>query len=512
MYANRAQYNSAIATAKLNFVQFATQFKVVNNKLKRLPDNVIPRIFRNYSCNPKGANFRQYCKYQLLRYKPWKITQENSWDNEEPTDENIINKWQEFLQTAYAKEHVPDCFDKLQSVVQNQQESENLNLGEQPENIHEEWMIISNLNMPFSDSGQTDVEIAYEWTSDRANYSEQQIGEMPAWIKNMREESVHVLHENNENIDVDTFSEMQELAYNMVKSHFNEISSNRTPLLLIINGVAGTGKSYLINAIRTLLTTKCAVTAAFNINGVTVHSLLKLPVGSRGNKNLAGQNLIRLRESLHEIDYIIIDEFSMLGQVIFGWIDRHLKQSSGLQDKLLGNKSVILCGDPAQLPPVADKPLYHAIPTNDVGEQDYLTYKMFDNVVKLNVNQHVQGHNPEQTCFRDLLLRSRKGESTVDDWKLLLTRQLSNVDNLSEFKDATRLFYSNEEVGNYNHELLIKLLQPVTQMTAMPSSATAQKLSADDFSGLQCPVTYAQLLLQRSYPMVSLRDNSLPLD
>ena len=221
VYANRAQYNSATATAKLNFVQFATQFKVVNNKLTRLPDNVIPRIFPNYSCNPKGANFPQYCKYQLLRYKPWKITQENAWDNEESTDENIINKWQEFLQTAYAKEHVPDWFDKLQSVVQNQQESENLNLGEQPENIHEEWMIISNLNMPFSDSGQTDVEIAYEWTSDRANYSEQQIGEMPACIKNMREESVHVLHENNENIDVDTFSEMQELAYNIVKSHFN---------------------------------------------------------------------------------------------------------------------------------------------------------------------------------------------------------------------------------------------------------------------------------------------------
>ena len=410
VYAIRAQYNSATATAKLNFVQFATQFKVVNNKLTRLPDNVIPRIFPNYSCNPKGANFPQYCKCQLLRYKPWKITQENAWDNEESTDENIINKWQEFLQTAYAKEHVPDWFDKLQSVVQNQQESENLNLGEQPENIHEEWMVISNLNMPFSDSGQTDVEIAYEWTSDRANYSEQQIGEMPAWIKNMREESVHVLHENSENIDVDTCSEMQELAYNIVKSHFNEISSNRTPLLLIINGVAGTGKSYLINAIRNLLTTKCAVTAttgkaAFNINGVTVHSLLKLPVGSRGNKNLAGQNLTRLQESLHDIDYIIIDEFSMLGQVTFGWIDRHLKQSSGLQDKLLGDKSVILCGDPAQLPPVADKPLYHVIPTNDVGEQGYLTYKMFDNVVKLNVNQRVQGHNPEQTRFRDLLLR-----------------------------------------------------------------------------------------------------------
>ena len=198
----------------------------------------------------------------------------------------------------------------------------------------------------------------------------------------------------------------------------------------------------------------------------------------------------------------------MLGQVTFGWIDRRLKLSSALQDKLLGDKSVILCGDQAQLPPVADKPLYHAIPTNDVGEQCYLTYKMFDNVVKLNVNQHVQGHNPEQTHFRDLLLRLKKGESTVDDWKLLLTRQPSNVDNLSEFKDATRLLYSNEEVGNYNHEQLIKLLQPVAQMTAMHSSDTAKKLSADDFSGFQPLLFLAKgakvMLTMNLWPAVGL--------
>ena len=42
-------------------------------------------------------------------------------------------------------------------------------------------------------------------------------------------------------------------------------------------------------------------------------------------------------------------------------------------------------------------------------------YHMFDKVVKLTVNQRVQGMTPEQVQFRDLLLRLRKGESTVDD-------------------------------------------------------------------------------------------------
>ena len=93
-----------------------------------------------------------------------------------------------------------------------------------------------------------------------ASYSEEQIGEMPVWIKNMRQGSDQVSHENNENIDVDTFSEEQELAYKIVGSNFNDISSNKT-LLALINGVAGIGKSYLINAIRTVLGPKCAVTA-----------------------------------------------------------------------------------------------------------------------------------------------------------------------------------------------------------------------------------------------------------
>ena len=149
----------------------------------------------------------------------------------------------------------------------------------------------------------------------------------------MKESIYQALPENYQNVNLATLSEMQALAYNIVQSHYNDLSPNKEPLALIIIGEGGTGKSYLINAIHTLLRAKCAVTAttgkaAFNINGVTVHLLLKLPVGSRGNKDLTGQSLIRLQESLSGIDYIIIDKYSMLGQTMFGWVDRCCKQAS----------------------------------------------------------------------------------------------------------------------------------------------------------------------------------------
>ena len=85
----------------------------------------------------------------------------------------------------------------------------------------------------------------------------------------------------------------------------------------------------------------------------------------------------------------------------------------------------------------------------------------------------MQGVNSEQVKFRDLLLRLRQGQSTIDDWKLLLTHQPSNVTNLCDFEDATRLFYSNEQVGNYNHEQLTKMEHPVAHINALHSSVFA---------------------------------------
>ena len=178
----------------------------------------------------------------------------------------------------------------------------------------------------------------------------------------------------------------------------------------------------------------------------------------------------------------------MLDQVTFSWIDKHCNQGTGCNDKVFGGKSLILTADPGQLPPVADKLLYHCKPSNAVGEQGYQAYHMFDRVVKLTVNQRVQGMTSEQINFRDLLLRLRKGNSTVGDWKLLLTRQPSNIPNLCDFKDATRLFYSNEQVANYNHEQLTILQYPIDHINPRHSSSLAKKISSDDkfYSKILC--------------------------
>ena len=82
----------------------------------------------------------------------------------------------------------------------------------------------------------------------------------------MREQAGQGLHTNQESIDIHSFSEMQKFAYDIVHSHLNNLCTDRNQdsLALIINGVAGAGKSYLINAIRGLLGEKCATTGHGN--------------------------------------------------------------------------------------------------------------------------------------------------------------------------------------------------------------------------------------------------------
>ena len=175
----------------------------------------------------------------------------------------------------------------------------------------------------------------------------------------------------------------------------------------------------------------------------------------------------------------------MLGQSTLGWVDRRYRQATGIKDQLFGGKSIILLGDGVQLPPVGCKPLHHSNPSNELREQSYMAYQMFDKVVILDVNQRVKGSDSNQIVFRDLLSRLRNGESTHNDWELLLTRQPSRVENLNDFQTATRLYYSNEQVTKYNYDRLIELNTPVAKIHAIHSSEKIKHISPQDMLGLQ---------------------------
>lgn len=131
---------------------------------------------------------------------------------------------------------------------------------------------------------------------------------------------------------------------------------------LFITGKAGTGKTTLLRWLcnkfkdrKTIAIVAPTGVAAKNADGVTIHSLLRLPL----NPYLPGMkipNLYALRknediQAIKEIDILIIDEVSMVRCDVMDAMDdilRHYRKS----DKPFGGIQVVMFGDLYQLMPV----------------------------------------------------------------------------------------------------------------------------------------------------------------
>ena len=203
--------------------------------------------------------------------------------------------------------------------------------------------------------------------------------------------------------------------------------------------------------------------------------------------------------TLQTVRYIIIDEFSVIGQKLFAWIDRRCHQATGHMNVAFGGLSIILVDDIAQLPPVGDKVLYHSKPSGEIRLQGFCAYSKFNVVVKLTVNHRAGAGSGEQ--FRSLLLRLRNGGSIHEDWQLLLSRSANLFSKSYLEKYCVKLAFRNDTVAEHNYQKLTTLCCPIVSIKARHNNSKAAKLSADEFGGLEpiiCLCEGARVMLTRN--------------
>ena len=181
---------------------------------------------------------------------------------------------------------------------------------------------------------------------------------------------------------------------------------------MIIQGTAGTGKSYLIGAIKNtldsvslpgkspLLLLAPTGVAAFNISATTIHSALHISI--KEITHLQGPQLITLQEEMKYVKYILIDEMSFIGRNLLIKIDSRLRQAFPESANIpFGGRSIILVGDLGQLPPVMDKPVYAS---EGLAKE---LWNSFTTVVTLDTVFRQDGQSNEQKSFRHLLMNVR---------------------------------------------------------------------------------------------------------
>lgn len=119
-------------------------------------------------------------------------------------------------------------------------------------------------------------------------------------------------------VNIKKSNDAQRIAYNIVQDHF--ISENKEPLLMMITGLGGSGKSFVIQALSQLLHTKCRVCAffgiaAFNIKGKTLHSLLQLPIKGKKNGPLKSSALANFSMILRMLIISSLMNFQLLVKI-----------------------------------------------------------------------------------------------------------------------------------------------------------------------------------------------------
>jgi hypothetical protein len=309
-------------------------------------------------------------------------------------------------------------------------------------------------------------------------------------------------------VDVDSSAgslnlEQRKLYDIVVNQYTQELSGLRSPppLLLNVDGVAGSGKTYTLLKICAQLqglasqagkqnpVFRAAPTgiAAYNITGKTLHSLLRLPVKAQST-DLSPSKLQALQLHFQHCRFLIIDEKSMIDLQCLSLIDNRLRAI--LPDNAsypFGGLNILLCGDFFQLPPVGGRALYASVnKTNVEAIKGQQLYRSFDRTIRLTQVMRQQGEDDISIRFRVALGELRVGKLSKESWELLCTRvenQLSPGE-VSSFDNALRLYFTKDEVYERNIRCLTVRNVPVKILTAVNRGQGAEKASDDDAENL----------------------------
>ena len=489
--------------SQLSLMQYVSQYTKVRGELTKRRNPHIVRTFPKISANPGGPDFGKYCKYQLIKFKPWVGEPSNAWNNEKETDEMFINTYGLFLLTdESAEENVFRYSDERDRVHEaqnggNSDQSDDDQSDDDPsdddhyeEEQVEDWMLLCRINQQFQDAGnQMSDNEAVDWFEEVRAVPTDLLKESPGWIYSQRKEAEELGHQFQEDeqqlvIFPETLNEKQRLAYDIITS---EIGDNPEPVHMIVSGTAGTGKTYLISAVKQVLGTQCVVTAttgiaAFSIKGETLHSAAQLPI--REYRELQGDSLQRLQLRLEGKSFLIVDEMSMIGHKMLSSLDNRLRAGTGKEDIPFGGMSVILMGDFGQLPPVGDRPMYVSGNGSVVSDHGHSLYLMFESVIIFDQVMRQAGDDPEAIAFRALLMRMRDGKVTEKDWKILLEHSTTKVP-MDQFTDAIRLYFDKKSVAEYNYTKVLELGKPVAKIQAKHSGRGASAATSDEAGGLE---------------------------
>ena len=251
---------------------------------------------------------------------------------------------------------------------------------------------------------------------------------------------------------------------------------------LLILGPAGTGKSKLIKTMENytnsygtdkIYLSSTTGISAYNIGGVTVHSLFGIGTGDLEITQLVKKVVRKTaqKKRILNMDILVIDEISMLSASLFEKLNV-ICQTIRKNNLFFGGIQLILTGDVLQLGMICNKntDIYKEIDKRQIVESplfNTIFNKKENSVVTLCENFRQK----DDPIFINLLLRVRNGTFTEDDINLLNTRKVLPKDPSKHVHIVT----SNRKAQMINEIELNKLHTEEIKYTSLYSSFGSNK-------------------------------------
>ena len=239
------------------------------------------------------------------------------------------------------------------------------------------------------------------------------------------------------------------------------VKLNNEKLRVFLSGGAGVGKSVVVRTLyqalmrwycktpgmnpENIYILICAPTgkAAHNVNGNTLHHAFKIaPNRGFDYKPLTSDSLNTLRVKYIDLQVLIIDEVSMVGNRLMNTVNLRLQEIMG-NKQVFGGVHVILIGDLFQLQPVMDswvfqntRSAYGPLSTNIWT--DHFTMHELTQIMR----------QKDDAAFAQLLNRLREGNQTTADIQAL--KQCIVTNDNSDSLTIPHLFPTNIQVDSYN--------------------------------------------------------------
>lgn len=237
---------------------------------------------------------------------------------------------------------------------------------------------------------------------------------------------------------------------------------------IFITGSGGNGKSTFIEVLTEILDNKVLLTptgiAAYTIGGQTIHSFFRFPITTLSTVDIPYYKE-DVAEMFQNIEYIIIDEISMVRSDVFSLINCTLQEVRKNYEPF-GGIQIILLGDLFQLGAiVSDRESKQYLEEVFNGKYFFNTYDFKEGDFKPVVFNKT--YRQEDKDFIDILQRLRTGKQDENTFKYLnsIVSPIEEYEERIKSEEYVYLCNTNKLKDEINDFRLAKINEPLFTYT-----------------------------------------------